>query len=432
MNNRSMFSTLWQKRSFLIDASQVFLNRGLNAIVPVLLLPYYTHVFGIEQYGMLVYVQSGMLLLQLISDYGFTITATRDASANESNPKQLGELVGTVYSLKAILIAGCYGIILALAWWGDWTVDHMLFYLAVFTAFAVQSLLPFWLFQGMKRNVMATGVNLIAKVFLVILVLGWMSKDSELILVPVVEGLSYLLGLLLSLLIISQVLHIRFALPSWSRIIGQFNEGKYYFIYSVLNWTVVSGAVMVVEEMSSAVELGYYATFSRLGYYAFAVLQPISLALFPYYASRSEASSMAHSGFKYFAMLIAIFLAVSLLLVVSFFRLFYGESFLQGVQEYLPVMYLILIWVSMVSLNYFMGLQFLIAARRDRLHAILYAVNTAIAVAGYLLLIPRIGLVGAPMAMLAGEIVYFVLLFTRLRSGNHRAPTVGSDSPTAA
>ena len=410
-----MIQRLLKRRDVIINTVHVFINKGLNAIVPVLLIPYFAKIFGVAEYGELIYIQSLMTLLMLVTDYGFNVTGTRDVSVHKSDSAFLSNAVSSILTVKALLAAACYLILLLFLLWQNYSGEKMLLYILTYTAFLLQSFIPYWFFQGMNSNWRISLINFASKVVLLLLIFLFVKKNSGLIYVPIIEGISYFISFTFSLLFIFFIFKIKVVMPDWNMIRNQFNAGKHIFFFSVFNWLITGGSIVAMERFSTQEELGYYGTFSRIMYYGFALVQPINLALFPYIAGKSHLPAQERlfyirEAFKIYGAIVIIFLAGSFLLARPAFEIFFDEKFLTNLGSFLPAFYVMVVWICLVMINYFIGLQVLVAYGKDKIYSRYYSINTLIAMIGFISLVPHFKSIGAAVAMTAGELVLFCLL----------------------
>ncbi len=66
--------------------------KGLNLILPLLTIPYLLGVIWVEKYGILAFVNAIVLYFQIVIEYGFNSTATRDISVFSSDKKKVEQL----------------------------------------------------------------------------------------------------------------------------------------------------------------------------------------------------------------------------------------------------------------------------------------------------------------------------------------------------
>ncbi len=418
-----MFGTLLKYKSELINSSHVFVNKALNATVPFFLIPHYNKLFGIEDLGQIIYAQSIITILQFLVDYGFNVTAVRDLSKIGIDKREVSIKVSSIYAIKLFLLVVAFIILLFFLLIVESDLKAIKLYSLTFISMMIFSFTPYWFFQGIKTNAIITWVNLVSKVVLFILIGLILTSESPLFFVPLMEGISNFLAVALSIFIIFYNNHIYYSKPSLVTINQEFKNGKNVFITSILNWAVNSGAIIVLGYYANETEAGYFAAFSRLAYYTYAVLAPISLALFPYISEKFSVSYSSGILFvkrilKYYILAVFVFIVGVLFFFKIFFNVFFDHSFLSKLHLYIHIFYVLILWIGLVLINYFIGLQCLVACGRDRIYSRYYFINVVVTVIGFSIFVPRFSALGASLSMLSGELLLLALLLIDFRKAS--------------
>jgi PST family polysaccharide transporter len=402
------------KSSLLQNTFFLFLNKGINVIVPIIIIPLCHKFFGIETYGQWVYVQSALFIFIVIFDYGFNLSAPREISLVQHEKTRVESVYSSILFFK-LFVALLFGIGLSV-FLAVSKNPLTLIFTFTYLSLALQSLIPYWFFQGVKSNIFILIINLLSKlIFFIPIYLTDLSK-KQIYFIPYLEAISYLITFLLAIVVIRVKFGCSLKKIDLVDVKKQLIEGKDIFITSLLSWVVISGSVIIVEYFCSKIELGYFATFTRLGYYLYAIFQPINHAVFPFVSVKFAESQKAGQSFLRkieFGYYILVVLLITLIIFSSthFFKFFLSVNFVVGFADYSLAFVFICLWIGFLLINNFLGIQFLLASKQDKLYRNLFLINALTTISGFILLVPFFNSAGAALAMCLGELSFLICYF---------------------
>ena len=89
--------------SLLRNVFILFIVKFSGYIVPLAALPYLARVLGPGDFGSVAVAQSLSMLLSVIVEYGFVLSATREVSQFRSSPSKLKDIASRVLGAKIFL-----------------------------------------------------------------------------------------------------------------------------------------------------------------------------------------------------------------------------------------------------------------------------------------------------------------------------------------
>lgn len=174
-------------------------------VFPLLTLPYLTRVLSEDMYGLVSYVKSCMIYIQLLIDFGFILSSVKEIVKANGNKDAIGYIVGNTFFAKFILsiisvfmlIIMCISIeILQL----NFTYVFLSFIAVVTTVFLAD-----FLFRGIEKMQYITSVYLVSKGVSVLLTFLLIKGDDDILWIPALDILSHFISVLISIFIIKKL-----------------------------------------------------------------------------------------------------------------------------------------------------------------------------------------------------------------------------------
>ena len=287
---------------FSLSVLQIF-----TYVLPLLTLPYLVRVLGAEKFGLVMFAQAFIIFFNILVDYGFNLSATREISVNRESKEKLTEIFSSVMSIKFVLIGISFAILsLVILLFEKFSNNNDLYYLTFLWVIG-QALFPVWYFQGLEKMKYITIVNITSKLIFTIAIFIFIQDESDYILVPVLNGLGFIIGGLLSLRIVCKDFKQEFKIQSFEVLTFYFKDSSQFFLsrlssvgYSNIN-TFLAGILL------SPVFVTYYYLADKAVSVILALFTPIVQTVYPYLAKKFN--------FIFLVKLLSILMIVSLVVV---------------------------------------------------------------------------------------------------------------------
>lgn len=145
---------------FSLGALQV-----INLILPLVVLPYMIKTVGFDKYGVVVLAASLIAYFSSVTDYSFTITATRDVAVFRDSPQKINIIYSKVLIVKSILLLFSWLTIgITVFAYPPFYEEKKVFFCSAFMLFGYV-LFPEWFFQGIEKMKYIAFLNVGIKVF---------------------------------------------------------------------------------------------------------------------------------------------------------------------------------------------------------------------------------------------------------------------------
>lgn len=366
-------------------------------------------VLGTAEFGLFSFALAVTNSIWIAVDLGVNQYGTRQVARTPDNAEELLRVLNSMRFVTSILVFGTLFLILTLA---HVPAHKKTVLLASAIYLIAYGLSPEWLLRGSETmKYLAIGNLIMAFVFLPSIFL--LVKDpGDTAWASFVWSFSFFFGSLGTIFLLWKKLDIKFLFTfspfKWK---AHLKESAYFAINNSLMMVYVYIPIILLGFLAAPEKLGVFSAAHRFVYTLINFNSVIPRAFYPVLASLyQDAKAFRKANYNFQKIMIAIGLPIGVggtVLAKDIIRLLYGSSYLQGVN-----VFKILIWVvplAFVRINYNSSLLVL---GLQRLNAVAIGLGVLVMLVLNILLIPVYGIHGAALASLAGEttILFFMAL----------------------
>lgn len=268
---------------FSLSVLQIF-----TYVLPLLTLPYLVRVLGVDKFGLVMFAQAFIIFFNILVDYGFSLSATREISIYRDDKEKITEIFSSVMSIKFIfLIISLIVLSIIISIFDKFSNDKELYYLTFLWVIG-QAMFPIWYFQGMEKMKYITIVNVTSKLLFTILIFIMIKDESDYLYVPLLNGFGFIVGGTISLWIIYNNFNQSFKFQSISTLKKYFIDSSQFFLSRVSVTLYTSANAFVLGLFTNNTMVGYYTIAEKLYMAMQSLYGPISQALYPYVAKEKN------------------------------------------------------------------------------------------------------------------------------------------------
>lgn len=277
--------------SFIKNTSSLYILNIVKLLFPLLTLPYLTRVLSLDAYGMVTYVKALIAYVQLVIDFGFMLSATKNIVNACANPSKIGRIVGDTLAEKIFLSIISILIYSILMWQIPIMRENILFSVLYLLATVTNIFIFDFLFRGIEKMHAVAIPYVVSKTIITILTFIVVKDDSSILWIPILEGVGNLVAAVVSYSFLHHYgIKLSFSdFPVW---VKDLKESSIYFlsnfattIFGVFT-TVISGFYLQSQEIA------FWGIALQLLSAAKSLYNPIANSLYPHMIRTKDIQSV--------------------------------------------------------------------------------------------------------------------------------------------
>ena len=282
-----------EKKRLAGNIFSLWVLTGANYILPLFTLPYLVRVLGAEYFGLLAFATATITYFNLITDYGFNLSATQQISINRNNKEKISEIFSSVMITKAVLLIFSFFILCIVLLSFDKFSRNWKVYFLTFGTVIGQALFPVWLFQGLEKMKIVTYLNISAKIFFTICVFILVKNKQDYYYVPLLSSLGFLFVGIWSLVLAKSEFNLAFNWPTLKVVKYQLYEGWYIFSSSITISLYTISATFFLGLFTNNIIVGYFSAADKIIQAIKSLYQAVSQSIFPLIGNKIHDNKLA-------------------------------------------------------------------------------------------------------------------------------------------
>lgn len=405
-----------ERRTVLGNFASLSTLQAITYILPIIILPYLFRTIGPEKFGLIAFAQAFIQYFMILTDYGFSISATKAISLHQNKHEKVNEIFSSVMTAKAVLafaslvLLGCV-VFFVPRFRQDWLV-----YVLSFGAVIGNTIFPVWLFQGTEKMKHIADINILGGILLAVFIFWSVKGPEDYLMVPLINSAVILITGLLGQHIALTKLGVTFRFPGQVSMREQLKAGWDIFISNVAINAYTTTRTFAIGLLTNNTVTGFYSVAERIASLCqFFPLASFSQALFPrlskiYRKSRPRALEFMRKIQQITVNISLLCLPLIFIFSPPIIRLVCGGTYEEAVLS----LRLLLIAVFFVSANAF-RVQFLLVCGKTHIYSRIHVVMAMIGLPVIFLMISSFSYVGAAIATIFIETAIFIITFITVK-----------------
>ena len=271
-----------QNKVLINNTIAMYMLSIAKLVIPLISLPYLTRVLTVECYGSVSFVKSIIGYMQILIDFGFLLSGTKDIIAVINNKKDVNKTIGnTLYA--QILLCGIATVVMVIcAFAFDILNGYEIFALLSLIPVILSVFLFEYVFKAYEKMGSIAIRYVVMKVLALILTIIFVKSDSDILLIPIFDILASFIAIVLVIIQLKKFdIKVSFG---FNRIKQALNSLKTSFVYFISNFATTAFSLLntvIIGLVLSKTDVAYWSVSMQLVSAVQALYAPISNSVFP-------------------------------------------------------------------------------------------------------------------------------------------------------
>ncbi len=401
-----------ERRVVMNNVASLSVLQAVTYLLPIIILPYLFRVIGPEKFGLIAFAQAFVQYFMILTDYGFSISATKEISLCRNEHAKISNVFSSVMTVKialAFLSLLTLGIIVYFIpkFRHDWIV-----YVFSFGAVVGNTLFPVWFFQGTEKMKHIADLNIIGGIIFTLFIFLFVRGPQDYLMVPLINSCVFLITGIMGQYIVFRRFRVSFKFQGYKNVRRQLAAGWDIFISIAAINAYTTTRIFTVGLLTNNTITGFYSIAEKIAnLFQTFPLASFSQALFPRLSKIFHKNKLKALKIMQRLQQITINIALICLPLIFIFahlivRIVCGGDYWETVLS----LRLLLISVFFVSANAF-RVQFLLVCGKTHIYSRIHVIMAMIGLPLIFLLIYSFSYVGAAVATVAIEAGVFTITY---------------------
>ncbi len=383
-----------------------------NYIFPIITLPYLVRVLGPGKYGLVNFAVAFIAYFNLISDYGFSLSGTKEISILRNNKEKLSKIFSTIITIKLLLSIVSFLIFIAMVYFIPFFKNNWEVYVLSYGFVIGGVLFPSWFYQGIEQMKYITIIQVLIRSIITVLIFILIKEENDYLLLVLLYSITQVMIGISGLLVARFKFQIRLKIPTLDALKVRIKSGWNIFQSTIAINIYTTSNTFILGLFASETVVGYFAAADKIRLAFQGILSVFTQSVFPFV---NNLLKISYDKFNFFIKTLLqiqplIGFIISLILFSFSFQL---TDLLLGQEFVVSGKFLkIIAWIPFfVSLSHIFGIQTMLPLGHEKAFNKIYSLAAVNHIIFLFVLVPKYFAFGTSISYLLTEFVVMLLTF---------------------
>lgn len=269
-----------QEKKILKNTSMLLIFNIAKMLFPFITLPYLTRVFTTETYGTVAYVKTVMNYMQIVVDFGFMLSATKDIVNAQNDKEKMERAIGETLLAKILLWLIALLVLLVLICVLPILRVNVAYTLLSFVVVFESIFLMDFLFRGLEIMHIITIRFVLMKTISTVLTFVLVKNDRELLLIPLLDILGSFIAVILVIYEMRKM-DLKICFTGMKKVVSSIKDSFVYFISNMASMSFNALGTLIIGIELTGTEVAYWSVCMQMVNAVQAMYTPITDGIYP-------------------------------------------------------------------------------------------------------------------------------------------------------
>lgn len=329
-------------------------------IFPLLTIPYLARIIGTEGFGKIAFAAAVVSWIQIVVDWGFNYTATREVAKNRDDVNFVSDVFSNVFWAKCIISVVSLFFLIGLIVLIPLFRDNALVILVTYVMIFGNILFPSWFFQAIEKMKFVAIFNFVIKLIFTLFVFLFIDSPDDYVLQPFFISVGFLFCGMVSMWIILKRWKYKLFAPNLTRIFAEIKQSKDMFLNNLMLNSYTNFTVLLLGFFGGGHANGVFDGGNKFAAISQQFLQVVTRVFFPFLSRKTE----KHSLYAILNMSVGVLFSLFLFICAPYIvEIFLSPEFLDSV----IVLRILAVSIPFVAMNNVYGINYLVIVHQEKL-----------------------------------------------------------------
>ena len=271
---------VFAKKNVLKNIIHLYGFNIAKILFPLITLPYLARILSVDAYGVVAYVRSIMVYMQLAVDFGFMLSATKDIVDAGDDRNKISSVTATVLLARIFLAAASFAVLVLLVFIIPILSGYKLYTLLSFVPVFLSVFLFDFVFKGLEKMHIISTRFILMKSIALVLTFVLIKDDSGLLWIPVLDIIGSACAVVLVLFQLKKQ-GITLNFKKANDVFGSIGRSFNYFISNLATTAFNAFNTVVIGIVLTAAEVAYWGVCMQIVGGIQALYNPVIDGVYP-------------------------------------------------------------------------------------------------------------------------------------------------------